>query len=458
MNNVKRSPLTTDEYGLSFFIQREGESLPPNQYIRELTLNGFEAEAPSIWIDNIEDKETPGRLLFRITDNGHGMTEKKLREHIKSLFKSGKELGPNHGMGARVATLARNPNGVTWASRVRREENMVRVIRDQQGVFVLENWQLDEPLPDGSTRDDVVDPDEGYLNDDILKGKDGTVVILHGNGKDDTWESSNSVREYINRRFWTLPGEVKIWQDTIHGEDAEGAWRKALGLDEALRRQSIRRGKVRVWVDGLGLIDIHWALLKETADQPGSIRRGHIGVLLGNECFEWNNNSYRMTQFGIMTRSVQNRIVIAAELPRYEEDNINGWRMTIGRDGIERAGGRNSIDWAKIGEAFVQQMPPEIAALMITEGNEIDFLKIVQRRLGENWSEITQYLPEGKTPEGGAHKAVEGIGPLPIKRKRRRKKPENHKVIIPPETPSGQTRQSKPKQEEMFGVAKRTSL
>ena len=176
-----------------------------------------------------------------------------------------------------------------------------------------------------------------------------------------------------------------------------------LGLDESLARSSIARGTIHTKIEDLNNIKIHWALLKEEVhNTPRLTRRGQIGVLLDNELFEWNESPYRMTQFGIMSRPVQNRLVIVVEFPRYADDNVGGWRMTIGRDGIERAGGRNTIDWSTIGEAFVAHMPPEIEALLVTEGTDEDFAKIVRKRLGADWNEITRYLPEGeeKTDEG----------------------------------------------------------
>lgn len=450
--NIKRSPLTTDEFGLSFFIQREGEALPENQYIRELTLNGFEAGATTVWIDAIEEEHT-GRMLFRITDNGHGMSEENLRQHIKSLFHSGKELGHNHGMGARIATLARNPMGVTWASRSDGDENMVMVMKDKNGVFALENWPLDEPAADGSMRDDVVDPDEGYLCDALLGSGNGTAVILHGNGKDDTWDSAYAVTSYLNKRFWTLPGQISVFQPTAHEE--VGQWRMVLGLDESLMRGSVARGTINTRVEDLNNIKIHWALLKEEVhNTPRLTRRGQIGVLLDNELFEWNESPYRMTQFGIMSRPVQNRLVIVVELPRHAENNIYGWRMTMGRDGIEREGGRNSIDWSTIGEAFVAQMPPEIEALLVTEGTDEDFAKIVRKRLGADWNEITRYLPEGEEKADEGDQPTEEAGDVLVKRKRKRKKPENHITVAPPDEPSGETRQSKPKEEETLGAVK----
>jgi Histidine kinase-, DNA gyrase B-, and HSP90-like ATPase len=449
--DIKRSPLTTDEFGLSFFIQREGEALPENQYVRELTLNGFEAGATTVWIDSIEEEHT-GRLLFRITDNGHGMSEESLRQHIKSLFHSGKKLGENHGMGARIATLARNPAGVTWASRAEGAENMVMVIKDKNGVFALENWPLAEPTADGATRDDVVDPDEGHLCEQLLGEGNGTAVILHGNGRDDTWTTTSEIVAYLVKRWWEVPGQIKVWNAAE--QQGQGGWRRVQSLKEFLERNAAARRTIKARVDELGEIKIHWALIKEGVDSPWGIRRGQVGALVHNELFQWNDSPYRMLQFGITSRSVQNRLIIVVELPEYHDDNINGWRMTMSRDDIERAGGRNTIDWSKVGEAFVAQMPPEIEALLVTEGTDDDFARIVRKRLGADWNEITRYLPEGTEKINGDEKPTEEVGDLPFKRKRKRKKPVNHITVIPPEEPSGETRESKPKLEELFGAAK----
>jgi hypothetical protein len=78
----------------------------------------------------------------------------------------------------------------------------------------------------------------------------------------------------------------------------------------------------------------------------------------------------------------------------------------------------------------------------------------VRKRLGADWNEITRYLPEGTEKMNGDEKPTEEPGDLPFTRKRKRKKPVNTITVIPPEEPSGETRESKPKQEELFGAAK----
>ena len=55
---ISVSPLTADAAGLGRDLDRTAQGLPKYHHLRELIVNGFEADATSVWIDAYEEDET----------------------------------------------------------------------------------------------------------------------------------------------------------------------------------------------------------------------------------------------------------------------------------------------------------------------------------------------------------------------------------------------------------------
>jgi Histidine kinase-, DNA gyrase B-, and HSP90-like ATPase len=427
---IKKAPIEADERGLSFFIQREGENLPPTQVLRELVQNGFEADAATVWIDYVEEEgvETLFRRLLRVSDDGRGMDEEALRRHIKTIHYSGKELGRNHGIGARIASLAQSPAGVTWASRQDEGEAMVKVVKEDD-VFVLEKW----PVEDDRLLD-VVAPDPGYLD---LVPESGTAVILHGDGIADTWTTHTDVLSYLNSRYWDVPGTIKV-------KEPRWNWRQADGLDAFLSRNAEERGYVDLHLANTKeQFRLHWALLTEAAaihNPRSGVRRGQIGAMLEGEMFRWSNASQRMVQFGITSRKVQERIVIVVELTHRDLDAKNGWVMNTGRDDIRRAEGRNEIEWAAIGRGFVQNMPAVLAKLVEDSEQGRSHEHLLRHRFGRRWQQLTRHMPRKRDGDSKRDRSSDEGEQGAKKGKGESARPRQRGPVVNP----GDTREQKP--------------
>jgi hypothetical protein len=165
-------------------MEREAKAMSDQQVYRELVQNGFEAGAGEIILDGWTEPES-GRLLARVSDSGSGMTHRQLVEHLSVIHNIGK--GPhNYGVGARIAALPKNPAGVTFASRTKSQEGLVKLVK-RGGIFGIEEWEVDV---DGYEQlVEVVEADQDEL--ERVK-KTGTAVILHGSGRGDTWNASAS--------------------------------------------------------------------------------------------------------------------------------------------------------------------------------------------------------------------------------------------------------------------------
>ena len=147
------------------------------QIYRELVQNGFEAGASEIILDGWTDPETD-YTLARVSDNGSGMTHTQLIDHLSMLHVRTKGNG-NYGVGARIAGVARNPAGMTFASKTKSGEGLIRIVK-HGGEYVVQEWSVE--IDGYEQLVEFVDPDQGELAK-VPKTKTGTAVIMHGNGK-----------------------------------------------------------------------------------------------------------------------------------------------------------------------------------------------------------------------------------------------------------------------------------
>ena len=66
----------------------------------------------------------------------------------------------NYGVGARIAGVARNPAGMTFASRTKSGEGLIKIIK-HRGLYVIQEWGVEV---DGYEQLlEIVDPDQGEL-------------------------------------------------------------------------------------------------------------------------------------------------------------------------------------------------------------------------------------------------------------------------------------------------------
>lgn len=360
--------LHADERGLHLWIERESRAMDDQQIFRELVQNGFEAGATEIIIDGWAEPDS-GRVLARVSDNGTGMTEAQLVDHLSTLHVRTKSSG-NYGVGARISGVARNPAGLTFASRTAREEGLVKIVK-RNSLYVLEEWEVDV---DGYPQlVEVIAADERELD---RVGDTGTAVIMHGHGRGDTWNTSVSYKtaKFLGQRYYEFPSGVKV--KIRHPKDDGIKTLRPFGA--FLAKEASSHGELEftniAGLDGM----IYWWVLPKVpgtwVSGPGS-SHGGVGTIVDNEIFDYNTP--RAADFGLIYNSVAKRVAILVW--------VSGAEMDTGRAGVVLPG-RKPMPWRRLGAYFADHMPPAIDRLLsrVTVSSE-SFDAELAKLLDEEW-------------------------------------------------------------------------
>lgn len=359
----------TDEQGTTEWLRRTAESLDPYQFVRELVQNAYEAGSPEVFIDGWTDPES-GKLLLRVSDRGEGMAEKALVEHMRWLRRSGQGRDDNFGIGARVATVGLNPAGVYVASRRGKDESQISM--RPEGL---------EEFGDRGATFHAYQPSEGIL--DRIGSGSGTVFVMRGNGRQHTFTSDvvSKIRDFIQRRYWTTPAKV-----LVHDGREGGKFGIVMGLGDRLEKSSEAAGEVILDEAGSRAI---WYKTRSQSNGARSVyglyrARSGMGVLVGQELFGyagWSDSATKShyVMFGLGMPQVAKRVVLVVE-PKFPIT------MTDDRSDVRRPGNAR-LPWSAWGEAFRENMPAELQALMDEHMSERapDFLEDLASRLNPNW-------------------------------------------------------------------------
>src|SRR5262245_18191538 len=124
---------------IGFLLDRLGQDCHPLQYLRELTENDLKAiqrtpdqRGEIIWDDDWIMYDLKCIQKLSLTYNVHDMTGNEMVKFINQLSSSLGEqsLSGNYGVGAKIATATRNPEGVYYLSWKSGEGSMIQLYRD----------------------------------------------------------------------------------------------------------------------------------------------------------------------------------------------------------------------------------------------------------------------------------------------------------------------------------------
>lgn len=277
-------PITANDNAtaITAIIDRVGREGRTDQYIRELIVNGAQAQADTVLITPVrpsavydteneltpEEKNSIG-VKIAVVDNGYGMSGSKLDAYMGTLFSGASAIGrdKNFQMGSRVSTLPISPLGVIIASWTEDdpEGNLVRLEYDEnQRLYVRHRffWETQNEETghinrvSSATVSCEVDPSFAALKHPIIeKAGHGTVVILLGSRPEDhtygqlqrgkgeseaviypTTCTKAYLRVAVASKFMRLPGDLKQVH-VVHTNKTRNLenWNKTLDVDEYLQ-------------------------------------------------------------------------------------------------------------------------------------------------------------------------------------------------------------------------------
>ena len=367
--------MEVDELGIGFLVDRMGRDCAQLQYIRELTQNGIEA------ISKLESSKgdifwgiDPYLLLtqevhkLRIVDTGVGMSGDEMVQYINRLSSSGgkQSFSDNYGVGAKIAALTRNHEGLLYASWKSPDDPgaMILFWKDPDtGQYGIRRW----PMEDG-TFSEFTPPSSDVKPEEIEKAGHGTTVTLLGNTSDqDTFTSPESgdagvewVAKYLEERYFSFPDGISVRSQDVNNyegsksQSEHGFYRPVYGRKRALETISQASGTVH-----LLNFDAHWwTLLPQKEQKSHSTRRfnGYVAALYQNELYEPTKNESRSKLQSFGATFSWSRVVI------FVEPHVNG-RLTTNTARTELLIDSERLPWEEIGQEFRSNLPQEIKDL-----------------------------------------------------------------------------------------------
>ncbi len=348
--------LVNDPHGTALWIEREARGMDPMQMFREFVQNGIEAGADRVVIDGFS---SGNRVFARITDNGSGMTGDQLVDRMSHLHCG--TTAANYGVGARIASLPSNPAGVEFACRTTDGTETAVTLHKDGGRYGVRVWEstdqegypvkIEEYAPDAAVLDRLDDQSTG------------TAVVLHGDGRHNTWDNSTSyqVHKLLSRRYFRLGvGDVTVFVEHRGSHSDRAQLRRVTPMAEYLNTHGEDCGELEfAGVAGMSG-QMRWWIMPPSSEELNrrsarDVLSGGVGLLVGNEVFDYTRQY--LGNFGVIYPSVQRRVVLLIEVSGAEQDTARSGVILPGES-------RKTIPWKKLGAYFAEHMPDEIDALL----------------------------------------------------------------------------------------------
>lgn len=203
-----------------FLVSSTIDRCPKVMMIRELVKNALEAaaEAPEGGKVEFSVTEVWGASKLTIWNNGPGMDDEELSRmtNLAASIRKEKGLDKNFGMGAKVASLPSNRQGLRYRSC---KDGQVHetILCEREGVY----GRLKREDMDGNDLGDVINVTETVRTEGGRRlDQDWTEVCLLGNRRDqDTAEDPYDgdpkqkkfwLANYLYHRFYNMPGNVEV--------------------------------------------------------------------------------------------------------------------------------------------------------------------------------------------------------------------------------------------------------
>ncbi|MGF1472101.1 MAG: hypothetical protein ACFB50_10220 [Rubrobacteraceae bacterium] len=407
-----------------FLLDRLGQDCAPLQYLRELTQNSIEAiqatptgRGQIAWDLDYNILELEGYYKLSIVDTGVGMTGEEMVQYINHLSSSmhTQSYEANYGVGAKVAALTRNPEGLIYLSWKNGQGYMTILWRDPRtGEYGLQQLKR----PDGSYAHWIKMSDD--VKPDLIQDH-GTMVTLLGVSADtntidapeEALYPSRWITRYLNTRYFRLPEGIAIkairpatGRQNLEDQRAND---NIAGQEFILDKHCLASGSV-----DLSTAHARWWIMpteKEFGDFGGYKNRfhitGHSAALYQDELYEMvvgNAGTVRLQHFGVILG--YNRVVIYVE-PK----SVPGKVLTSNTARTQLLIDGEPLPWAEWAAEFREKLPQEIRALIDeVAGRSLmaDHKKSIRDRL-KNLIDDLFNLKRYRRKAGGKHAVTEEV-------------------------------------------------
>jgi hypothetical protein len=462
--------------GASNFVNRMFEACGNYQWAREFLQNSLEAGAKRVEF-GIEWQAVEKHGIYRrtIIDNGAGMTPAELLEFFSTLGVGSKVIGgihENFGVGAKIAALPWNPDGLVVISFKGGEASMIRIVSNPE----TNEYELVEfETPAGLTC--VLDPTDRKIDwgDDVNWGavapdwahEHGTVIVLMGgegyadtvlgNAKSDETDIKG-LSVYLNTRFWDLSSYQAVVTELrsekknswpLAKDDRDDSRRPnnrqimgALHYVKSIKSQNGRLGASDSLTLDEGRVIAEWYLWdgERPAVHSYAKKGGYVAVRYKGELFDLSSQKNIFRAFGVVESKVQSHLSIILE-PQLYDPRKTPWGVhpDQSRNRLIFTGGGEkgvSLPLTEWGLEFSEAMPEAIReAIRKARGeaagslDDEEYRKRLQDRFGNRWTIKRQVAVGPKIadkPEGAsATKSVDAADnitePKPFRSKSKRR-------------------------------------
>lgn len=475
--------------GASNFVNRMFEACGNYQWAREFLKNALEAGAKRVEF-GIEWQAVEKFGVYRrtIIDDGAGMGREELLKFFSTLGEGAKKIGGIHDnfvVGAKIASLPWNPEGVVVVSYQGGRASMIEIVLDPElGEYELVEFKtadgtscvIDPSAIDWAEEDEI---DWGALRPDWVKDH-GTIIVLKGSeqypdtvlGNPQAGEADiKGLSVYLNTRFWDLSQyEIRVvelrsekknqWPQGARDRDDSRRPnnRRIYGARHFLTEVTAQNG--RLAHKGELLIDeervrAEWYLWEgeRPAIHSYAKKGGYIAVRYHDELFELSSGKVQFRWFGIVESQVQQNLTIILEPQHYRPDT--------GFWGVHPDQSRNRLIFSGEGQKgvalpldtwgleFAEEMPDEIREAIHAaraEGggsiNDEEYRKRLQDKFGSRWAVKALVMGRSKstTPPAATstNDAVEvSDDVVPVRPHARRKKRKAFRELTKKALPGG---------------------
>ncbi|SRR5579883_69242 len=466
-----------DIVGASHFVNRMFEACGNYQWAREFLRNSLEAGASKVEFGlEWQAVEKEGVYRRTISDNGCGMTRDELLKFFSTLGEGAKRIGgvhDNFGVGAKVASLPWNPEGVVVISYKDGRASMIQIELDPDSAeYELVEFQSEKGTSYAINPADV-DWGDGInwscVAPEWARTSGTTIVLLGSEEAPDTVLGNPRAGEkdikglsvYLNSRFWDLT-QAEVVVVELRSE-RKTSWPSGPADRDDARRPNNRRimGARYYLADVTGKdgklsahsvvrldetrVSAHWYLWEGERPNIHSYAKkpGYIAVKYKEELFELTNHKAHFRWFGIADAKVQQNLFIILE-PHLFDPQVGMWgihpdqsrnRLIFTGNG-EKGVAIPLADW---GYEFSEKMPDEIReAIRKARGGgsesleDQEYRKRLQDKFGSRWITTQLVQKDAKRDNGEASDAtltnetaqvtqvIEGDSPGVRRRKRKR--------------------------------------